>query len=90
MNKILFMKLSATPQPRVSYKRSEDISTDMHSMCYSRVSLLTNEVEKLSDVLCATSQEVDVLRNTNQELNKQCAQGEQAYQIVLSIPLLCS
>lgn len=45
------MKLSATPQPRISSKRSIDASTDIHSLCYSRVTMLTSEVEKLSDVL---------------------------------------
>ena len=35
-------------------------SSDVHNMCYSRVSMLTTEVEKLSDVLFKTSNDLDM------------------------------
>ncbi|KAM3142035.1 hypothetical protein pb186bvf_005908 [Paramecium bursaria] len=38
---------------------SQDTS-DVHNMCYSRVSMLTTEVEKLSDVLFQTSHDLDM------------------------------
>lgn len=33
----------------------ETFSTDIHNMCYSRVNILTSEVEKLTDVLGTAS-----------------------------------
>lgn len=46
------MKLSRTPKPS---RLDDSMSTDIHNMCYSRVNILTNEVEKLTDVLGSTT-----------------------------------
>lgn len=45
-----------------------DSSTEIHSLCYSRVTLLTNEVEKLSDVLLETSKELEILRTQKEDI----------------------
>lgn len=55
-------KISSTPEP----KRFSSASTsDVHTMCYSRVSMLTEEIEKISDVLAKKADETDLLIRTN-------------------------
>lgn len=48
------MRLSHTPQPKIS-RMDDSMSTDIHNMCYSRVNILTTEVEKLTDFLGTAS-----------------------------------
>ncbi|CAK95149.1 unnamed protein product (macronuclear) [Paramecium tetraurelia] len=75
------MKLSQTPQTKVS-RMDETFSTDIHNMCYSRVNILTNEVEKLTDVLGTASQEMEVLKEQNRDLQNQLTEMEHSNQIV--------
>ncbi|CAD8102863.1 unnamed protein product [Paramecium primaurelia] len=75
------MKLSNTPQPKIS-RLDDSTSTDIHNMCYSRVNILTNEVEKLTDVLGTASQEMEVLKEHNRDLQNQLQEMEQSNQIL--------
>ncbi|CAD8188342.1 unnamed protein product [Paramecium octaurelia] len=75
------MKLSNTPQPKLS-RLDDSTSTDIHNMCYSRVNILTNEVEKLTDVLGTASQEMEVLKEQNRDLQNQLQEMEQSNQIL--------
>ncbi|CAD8088087.1 unnamed protein product [Paramecium primaurelia] len=75
------MKLNLTPQTKVS-RMDDTFSTDIHNMCYSRVNILTNEVEKLTDVLGTTSQEMEILKEHNLDLQNQLTEMEQSNQII--------
>ncbi|CAD8164712.1 unnamed protein product [Paramecium octaurelia] len=75
------MKLSQTPQTKVS-RMDDSFSTDIHSMCYSRVNILTSEVEKLTDVLGTASQEMEVLKEQNHELQNQLTEMDHSNQII--------
>ena len=63
------MRLSHTPQPKIS-RMDDSMSTDIHNMCYSRVNILTTEVEKLTDFLGTASQEMEVLKEHNKEMQE--------------------
>ncbi|CAD8108895.1 unnamed protein product [Paramecium sonneborni] len=75
------MKLSQTPNTKVS-RMDDTFSTDIHNMCYSRVNILTSEVEKLTDVLGTASQEMEVLKEHNLDLQNQLTEMEHSNQIL--------